>query len=87
MPVPAVLSRDLDGNPRLVDVAAVPDTGLGTPPIVDIGAYETQPVIHVDPSALGLPHDGTTWARAFLDLGSALDLASPAGWSGSPRAS
>jgi hypothetical protein len=31
---------DLDGLPRFVDDPAVPDTGAGTPPIVDMGAYE-----------------------------------------------
>lgn len=31
---------DLAGAPRFVDVPAVPDTGVGSPPIVDIGAYE-----------------------------------------------
>jgi hypothetical protein len=31
---------DLDGNPRFVDQPGVPDTGHGTPPIVDIGSYE-----------------------------------------------
>ena len=31
---------DLDGHPRRVDVPDVPDTGNGTAPIVDIGAYE-----------------------------------------------
>lgn len=31
---------DLDGNPRFADDPAVTDTGAGTAPIVDIGAYE-----------------------------------------------
>jgi hypothetical protein len=31
---------DLDGNPRFVDDPGVPDTGVGPPPIVDMGAYE-----------------------------------------------
>lgn len=31
---------DLDFGPRFVDDPAVPDTGAGTPPIVDMGAYE-----------------------------------------------
>ena len=35
-------STDLDGNPRIVDVPSVPDSGNGTPPIVDMGAYEFQ---------------------------------------------
>jgi predicted outer membrane repeat protein len=31
---------DLDGNSRRVDDPLTPDTGLGDPPIVDMGAYE-----------------------------------------------
>jgi predicted outer membrane repeat protein len=38
--VPIGITTDLDGNPRFVDIPATPDTGLGTPPIVDMGAYE-----------------------------------------------
>ena len=34
---------DLDGNPRFVDLPLRPDTGLGAPPLVDMGAYEAQP--------------------------------------------
>jgi len=33
-------STDLSGSPRLVDDPAVPDTGTGGAPIVDLGAYE-----------------------------------------------
>jgi len=33
-------STDLDGGPRLFDDPATTDPGAGTPPIVDIGAYE-----------------------------------------------
>jgi len=33
---------DLDALPRFVDVPGVPDTGVGTSPIVDMGAYEYQ---------------------------------------------
>ena len=33
-------TTDLDGYPRRMDVPSVPDTGSGTPPIVDMGAYE-----------------------------------------------
>lgn len=36
------VSTDLDGNPRFVDIPTIPDTGNGAPPIVDMGAYETQ---------------------------------------------
>lgn len=33
---------DLDGSPRFVDDPGMPDCGNGTPPIVDMGAYEFQ---------------------------------------------
>jgi len=38
----APILTDLDGNSRVVDIPTVPDTGSGTPPIVDMGAYEAQ---------------------------------------------
>lgn len=41
--VPAGIVTDLDGRPRFVDEPGVPDTGSGTAPIVDIGAYEFNP--------------------------------------------
>jgi len=31
---------DLEGNPRFVDDLGMPDCGFGTPPVVDMGAYE-----------------------------------------------
>jgi predicted outer membrane repeat protein len=37
---------DAAGNPRFVDLATVPDTGVGAPPIMDIGAYELQPGVY-----------------------------------------
>ena len=33
-------ATDLAGNPRILDDPATPDSGMGTPPIVDRGAYE-----------------------------------------------
>jgi len=33
---------DLDGLPRFFDDAGVVDTGIGSAPIVDMGAYERQ---------------------------------------------
>jgi parallel beta-helix repeat protein len=36
---------DLDGRPRFVNDPSVPDTGEGTQPIVDMGAYERQAVL------------------------------------------
>jgi len=38
--LPSGITTDLAGNPRFADVPTVPDTGSGTPPIVDMGAYE-----------------------------------------------
>jgi hypothetical protein len=38
--VPVDLLADLDGNPRFDDVLSAPNSGPGTPPIVDRGAYE-----------------------------------------------
>jgi hypothetical protein len=40
--VPAGVTTDLAGQPRFVDDPSVTDTGSGTPPIVDMGAYERQ---------------------------------------------
>ncbi len=47
--VPMDVTTDLDGNPRFVDDPSTPDTGVGPPPIVDMGAFEFQPVeeLHV----------------------------------------
>lgn len=42
---------DLDQLPRFVDVAAMPDTGCGAAPLVDLGAYEVQAI----PPGKGLP--------------------------------
>lgn len=40
--VPAGTTTDLDGNPRFVDDPTTADTGAGTAPIVDRGAWEVQ---------------------------------------------
>ncbi|MHC4320235.1 MAG: right-handed parallel beta-helix repeat-containing protein [Planctomycetota bacterium] len=40
--VPVGITTDFDGNPRFVDDPCREDTGLGDPPIVDMGAYEFQ---------------------------------------------
>ncbi|MCC6660488.1 MAG: right-handed parallel beta-helix repeat-containing protein [Phycisphaerales bacterium] len=39
----APVPLDLAGAPRRLDDPATPDTGVGPPPVVDIGAYEFQP--------------------------------------------
>lgn len=41
--VPPEITVDLAGNPRFLDAPLVPDTGIGTPPVVDMGAYEFFP--------------------------------------------
>ncbi len=38
--VPQGVISDLDGNSRFVDILSVPDTGSGSAPVVDMGAYE-----------------------------------------------
>lgn len=48
------LPLDLDGSDRFVDDPAAPDTGLGEPPLVDMGACEYQPE---DGLELELPMD------------------------------
>ncbi len=46
--VPIEIMTDHDGNPRVVEDPCIPDTGFGTSPIVDMGAYEWQLDILVD---------------------------------------
>jgi len=41
--VPAGITTDAAGQPRFQDDPSVVDTGLGSPPIVDMGAYERAP--------------------------------------------
>jgi len=52
--VPAAVTTDLDQNPRYYDDPDTTDTGDGTPPIVDMGAYEyaQRPRIAVSPRTL-----------------------------------
>jgi predicted outer membrane repeat protein len=45
--LPPSVTTDLDGQPRFVDDPDTPDTGHGTPPLVDMGAYEFQGVPHL----------------------------------------
>jgi uncharacterized repeat protein (TIGR01451 family) len=40
--IPGGVTTDLDGNPRRYNDTGVADTGVGSAPIVDIGAYERQ---------------------------------------------
>jgi hypothetical protein len=45
--LPSGVLTDLLGYPRFVDIHSVPDTGSGSPPIVDMGAYEAQIVVYL----------------------------------------
>ena len=61
--VPPSVVVDRDGNPRFVDDPYTPDTGNGSPPIVDMGAYEFQGAGIGELTAwlqqYGLPTDGS----------------------------
>jgi len=49
--VPAGITTDITGLPRFFDDPDVPDTGAGTPPIVDMGAHERVPLSVTDPAS------------------------------------
>ena len=56
--VPVSVTTDLDGHPRFVDIPVITDTGVGAPPLVDLGAYEWQgrpPVADAGPDQEVLP--------------------------------
>lgn len=41
--ITAEVTQDLSGNNRCIDILTTPDTGVGSAPLVDMGAYEAQP--------------------------------------------
>jgi hypothetical protein len=49
--VPMDVTGDLDGNSRFVDDPDTKDTGIGPPPLVDMGAYEHQAIGNPIPTA------------------------------------
>jgi hypothetical protein len=60
--VPAGVTTDLEGSLRFLDDPTVPDTGAGTAPIVDIGAYE-----------IGDCNNNGVYDAADIDAGTSLD--------------
>lgn len=66
-----LLPLDLWGEPRFVDDPATPDTGSGTPPVVDMGPYEFQPPPFVlgdtDCSGVADMEDVEPFVLALLD--------------------
>ena len=69
----AGLELDLAGLPRFVDDPSTPDTGLGTAPIVDMGAYEFQ----VDSCPVDFDGDGQLTIFDFLAFQTAFGLGDP----------
>lgn len=72
--VPDTVTTDLDGTTRFLDVAAVPDTGKGSPPIVDMGAHETTASdLHVHKAAIHsaplYPGDPIAYVLTFANPG------------------
>jgi predicted outer membrane repeat protein len=73
-----LLPLDYSGEPRRYNDPAAGDIGSGTPPIVDIGAMESQGLpgncptrLYVDGNSFS-PGDGTSWSNAFRELTTAL---------------
>ena len=67
--VPAGLMLDIDGLSRIADDPNTPDTGMGTAPYVDMGAYEFTPSTTCLPDVNGDGNldsaDFTAWIAAF----------------------
>ena len=74
--VPAGVTRDVEGELRFVDDAAVADTGSGTAPIVDMGAHEY--------SCCGGPRNGRTHSATSIGTTTLISLTlpylPPTGW-------
>ena len=61
--VQPLLPNDRDGLPRFVDDPTIADTGTGTAPIVDMGAYE-----HRNPCLADLNGDGLVDFSDYLEF-------------------
>jgi len=74
--VPAGITTDLDGHPRFVDQPEVPDTGNGTAPIVDMGAFEADYIevaMKFTPKTLN-PGSKGKWLKAHFVLPEGFDI-------------
>ena len=76
---PSFPAADLDYHRRFTDDPTIANTGGGTAPIIDMGAYERIQPIYVDADSQG-GGDGTSWALAFNDLQDALSAAERYDW-------
>ncbi len=66
--VPGYVVTDLDGRSRFIDNPYTNDTGNGTPPIVDMGAYEYNPLARVRYTGSGTAEDPyQIWTAAEFD--------------------
>lgn len=75
--VPEGVTTDVAGNPRFVDDPETEDSGVGTPPIVDMGAFEFQ----VDGGGLLLGDLNCDGHHSNFDIDSfVLALTDPAGY-------
>jgi len=72
--IPAGVKTDLAGNNRFMDVPTTPDTGVGTAPVVDMGAYEAVPALAADS---GGPYVGLQGRTITLNGHGASDQAGP----------
>jgi predicted outer membrane repeat protein len=52
--LPPAVTQDLGGLPRYFDDPAAPNTGAGTPPIIDMGAHERVPLTITGPTPASL---------------------------------
>ncbi len=72
----ASVAGDIASNLRRRDDSGTSDTGNGTSPIVDIGAYEyvgDSLTMYVDVDVSGSTNNGQSWSTAFDNIQEALD--------------
>ncbi len=79
--VPVGITTDLDGNPRFVDDPDTVDTGLGDPPVVDMGAYEFQGALPCPWDCEAVP-DGNVGINDFLAVLAGWGLPGPCDFGG-----